>query len=384
MNETVKGFKDYLGEEAEKREKVREIIKSNFEKFGFEPVETPVIEYADFVIGENASDEAVSDTFKLKDKGDRNLALRYEFTFQLKRIIQNKKLPYKRYQIGLVFRDEPATGNRVRQITQCDADIIGSNIKDETEILSLVSNILKELGIKAEIYVNNRALLNEILEEQGIKKKEEVIREIDKLDKLPEKKVKENLKQYGADKIISILKKKPDFFSKYKAYKNIQELEKYCKLFNVKIVFQPNLARGLSYYNGSVFEIKSKDMKETISAGGSYLVNGIQAAGISLGLDRISQLAKIKDDKKSVLVISFNQDDKAIKLVSKIRASGTTCEIMYGKPTKALEYANSKNLNYVVFLGGEEVKQKKVKLKDMKSGKEQLITEKDLIKKLTG
>jgi len=124
MNETVKGFKDYTGLDALKREKVQEIIKDIFKKFGFEPAETPVIEYTDFVVGENENDEAVSDTFRLKDKGDRKLALRYEFTFQLKRISQNKKLPYKRYQIGYVFRDEPTTGNRVRQITQCDVDIV--------------------------------------------------------------------------------------------------------------------------------------------------------------------------------------------------------------------------------------------------------------------
>jgi len=383
MNETVKGFKDYIGEEAEKREKVREIIKCIFEKYGFEPVETPVIEYVDFVLGENASDEAVSDTFKLKDKGDRNLALRYEFTFQLKRIIQNKKLPFKRYQIGLVFRDEPAAGNRVRQITQCDADIISSGIKDEAEILSLVSSILKELKIKATIYVNNRGLLNEILDEQGITKKEEVIREIDKLDKLSEKKVRENLKKYNADKVLGILKKKPDFFNKYKSYQDILELEKYCKSFNVKIVFQPSLARGLSYYNSNVFEIKSNEMKETISAGGSYLINGIQSTGISLGLDRITGLAKIKDSKKTALVISLNQDDKAIKLVNKIRSSNIACEIMYGKPTKALEYANSKKISYVVFLGNEEVKQKKLKLKNMKTGKEQLMNEKQLFDEIT-
>ena len=105
--ETVKGFSDYSGEEAEKREKIREILARNFQLYGFEPAETPVIEYEEFVKGENQQDEAVSDIFRLQDKGKRNLALRYELTFQLKRLAKNKKLPYKRYQVGEVLRDEP-------------------------------------------------------------------------------------------------------------------------------------------------------------------------------------------------------------------------------------------------------------------------------------
>src|SRR3989344_7658209 len=132
-NDLVKGFNDYAGEEALKRAEIKKILVDTFEKYGFEPAETPLVEYEDFVKGENKQDEAVSDIFKLKDKGERNLALRYEFTFQLKRLMQNKKLPYRRYQIGEVFRDEPVSSSRFRQFTQCDIDIIGSTVKDEAE-----------------------------------------------------------------------------------------------------------------------------------------------------------------------------------------------------------------------------------------------------------
>ena len=132
----VKGFKDYEGDAAEDREFLRALIAGTFEKYGFTPAETPVIEYEEFVKGENEKDEAVSDIFRLKDRGNRDLALRYEFTFQLKRLMQNKKLPYKRYQIGPVFRDEPVSANRVRQFIQCDIDTIGSTVKDEAEILA--------------------------------------------------------------------------------------------------------------------------------------------------------------------------------------------------------------------------------------------------------
>ena len=145
--ELAKGFKDYSEKEAEKRKKILKILEDVFEKYNFGKVETPIIEYEEFVKGENKEDEAISDIFKLKDKGKRNLALRYEFTFQLKRIAKNKKLPFKRYQIGPVFRDEPVQGNRVRQFTQCDIDIIGSTVKDEAEILAITKEILDKLKI---------------------------------------------------------------------------------------------------------------------------------------------------------------------------------------------------------------------------------------------
>ena len=120
------------------------------------------------------------------------LALRYELTFPLKRIAKGKKLPYKRYQLGEVFRDEPIALNRFRQFIQCDVDVIGATIKDEAEVLALGYDIFSKLGIKLKIVVNNRKLLNEILEKEKIKEKdrEQVIREIDKLDKLSEKEKK--------------------------------------------------------------------------------------------------------------------------------------------------------------------------------------------------
>lgn len=194
--ETVKGFRDFLGEDAEKREEIRKVLVDTFRKYGFEPAETPVVEYEEFVRGNNTNDEAVSDIFRLMDKGNRKLALRYEFTFQLKRLMKNKKLPYKRYQIGYVFRDEPVSGNRFRQITQCDVDTVGSTIKDEAEVLTIVKEVLTKLGIEFIIYVNNRKLLNEIMQKENIEKSdwEKIIKEIDKIDKLSEDEVLNNLR----------------------------------------------------------------------------------------------------------------------------------------------------------------------------------------------
>jgi histidyl-tRNA synthetase len=376
--ESVKGFKDFIGQEALKREKIKSILVGIFKSYGFEPAETPVIEYEEFVKSQGAGDEAISDVFKLEDRGKRKLALRYEFTFQLKRISQNKKLPYKRYEIGEVFRDEPSTGNRFRQFTQCDADIVGASIKDEAEVLAMAGKILKQLGIKAEIYINNRKLLNEILEKENIRQRAEAIREIDKLDKLPEQVVKENLKKYNAGKILEIFKKPESFFKKYKSYSEIIELKKLCRMYNVNVKFSPSLARGLSYYNGTIFEIKTKEIKETICAGGSYLVNGNQATGISFGLERISSLAKLAVKEERIVIISIAEDKKAINLAENLRQKGKEVVVMYGKPTKALEFANSYSIRYVIFLGSEEVKKKKVKLRDMKTGIERLVSEKEL------
>ncbi len=370
----VKGFRDFTGEQAEKREFIKEVLKQTFERHGFQPAESPVVEYEEFVKGENPNDEAVSDIFKLKDRGKRKLALRYEHTFSLKRIMQNKKMPYKRYAIGPVFRDEPVTGNRTRQFTQCDIDIIGSTIKDDAEVLSVINTLLKSLKIEATIYVNNRKLMNEIFKSQGIKKgKEQIIKEIDKLDKIPEKEVKANLKKYNAENILEEFKKPISEFEKYKSFSEIKELFEYCKSYGVKIEFQPTLARGLSYYSGTVFEIKAKKIRETIFGGGSYIFNGVQGVGFGVSIERLELVTNIKMNLEKYLIVSLNQDKEAIKLANKLRATGKNVSMFYGKPSKALEYANSYKINKVIFVGEREVKSKKFKIKIMSSGKESLL-----------
>ncbi|MFA5020337.1 MAG: ATP phosphoribosyltransferase regulatory subunit [Candidatus Pacearchaeota archaeon] len=383
--ESVKGFKDYTGEEATKRAEIMKILMDVFERYNFEPAETPVVEYEEFVKGENSSDEAVSDIFKLEDKGSRKLALRYEFTFQLKRIAKGKKLPYKRYQIGPVFRDEPVTGNRFRQFIQCDIDTIGSTVKDEAEVLAVVNEIFKKIGIKTIININSRKLLNEILEKEKMpeKNKNQILREIDKLDKLPENEVKNNLKKLKAEKILDILRNKEAFFEKYESYSEIKKLKKYCRYYNIKVNFQPSLVRGLSYYTKTVFEVKTEKIKETICGGGTYLIEGIESTGISFGLDRIEPLANLKQKKQTCLIVSINQDEKAISLSNWLRKDNIPCTIFYNKVSKALEFANSKKIPYAVIIGEKEVKSKKYTLRDMKTGKEEKIVERKLVNKLS-
>jgi len=284
--------------------------------------------------------------------------------------MKNKKLPYKRYQIGEVFRDEPVSSNRFRQFTQCDIDIIGSTLKDDAEVLALTSELMKKIGIEFTIYINNRKLLNEVLEEYKIKRKnrEQVIKEIDKLDKLSEKEIEKNLKKFNAEDILKIFKKPESYFKKYKAYSEIEELKKFCKYYGVEIKFSPSLARGLSYYTGTIYEVKTKKLKETIAGGGSYIFNNAQCTGISFGLDRLTKISKIKPEKEKYLIVSLNQDKESIKLCQKLRRQNKVVSIYYGKPSKALQYANSYRINKVIFVGEKEVKSKKFKVKDMGSG----------------
>lgn len=377
---TVKGFKDFTGKDAETIERIRKILVEVFERYGFEPVKTPVIEEEKFVLGEgeNTDDEAVSDTFKLKDRGKRKLALRYEFTFQLKRLMKNQKLPWKRYQIGPVFRDEPVSKNRLRQFTQADVDIVGLSdvpAREEAEILALTYQALNALGIKPIVLINNRALLEEILAFEKVKKKDraQVLREIDKYDKIGEKKLRKILQKYDAEKFLDDVKQGEKFFKQFEAYKEIISLIDYCKQYGIEVKFSPTIARGLSYYNGSVFEIKAKGIKDTIVAGGSYEFNGKQCTGISFGLERLSEVATFKTDKDKTLIISIGQDRKAIKLAEKLRKQDESISIYYGKPSKALEYANSYDYGKVIFIGDEEVKKGKYKVKDMASGKEKFV-----------
>jgi len=396
--EVVRGFRDIFPPESLRRRKIREVIEKNFKLFGFMPIETPIVEYEDVLKGDNESDEAVSDRFRLKDRGERELGLRFEFTFQLSRIFKenpNIKLPFKRYQIGSVFRDEALRPGKFREFTQCDADIIGdSSIKADAECLALANSILKDLKIKAEIKVNNRKLLNSILEKSGITKdQQQVLRELDKLDKFSEKEVKTNLKKISSEKQIKelflLLGKNLEYFikNKFEGASEVKELEDLCSLYGFKFVFSPTLMRGFSYYTGNVWEIWAKDKGVALSGGGRFdnkvgkwAGRQIPAVGISFGtlIDWPIELENL-----GVLVISFDQDKKAIELAEKIREKNIPCSIMYGKPSKALEYANAYSIDSAIFVGEDEIKKKKFKFKNLKTGKEEFLSEKELLEKIT-
>ncbi len=400
----VKGFQDFLPPESLKRQAIRKVIEKWMQRFGFLPIETPIIEFEE-LMHQNTQpneqpDEAISDRFKLKDRGARNLGLRYEFTFQLARIFKQNptiKLPFRRYQIGEVFRDEPIGPNRFRQFTQCDADIIGdpSPIAD-TECLALVAAILNELRINAEIQVNNRKLLAAIIESVEIEHAQEVMKELDKIEKLGIDQTKIKLKRYATTNqiitLFKLLEKDISFFKEnaFAGTDELQELIDHASLYNIKIKPNPSLARGLSYYTGNIFEIKEQG-KEAIAAGGRYdktvgiyLGKEIPAVGISFGLERLTNRAALSYEKiPKVMIISINQKEATIKLAKKLRSQNIATIIELNKTGKALEYANAYTIPFVIFLGHEEIKQKKFKIREMSSGKESLLTEAQIIKAIT-
>ena len=401
---TVKGFQDFLPPVSLKRAKVKEVIEKWFRLYGFSPWETPVVEYDELMrpdtLPSEGVDEAVSERFRLQDRGGRNLGLRYEFTFQLARILKenpNMKLPVKRYQIGEVFRDEPVTARRFRQFTQCDVDILGDgSVNADAEVLSLFVDILKELKIGMEVQVNNRKLLEAIIRSVQIQNVGGVMRELDKIDKLGMDEVKMNLKRYAeTTQIITLLKllgKDLKFFkeNEFEGVDELQELMETFKAYGLKLQFNPCLIRGLGYYTGNVFEIRVEGKKDSIAGGGrydksvgKYSNREIPAVGISFGLERVTELANVKvESSPKVLILSIDQDLAAIKLVGKLRKKGISCGIDFRKIGKGMEYANAMKIPYVIFLGESEVEGKKYKLKNMESGKEEVLTENALVKKL--
>ena len=398
--ETVKGFQDFLPPESLKREAVKKAIEKTFGLYGFLPVETPVIEFDELMKGDDMEeDEAVSDRFRLKDRAGRNLGLRYEFTFQLARIMKqnpNIKLPFRRYQIGPVFRDEPIGKGRFRQFIQCDADIIGdSSIKADLDCLMMVSDILEKLDIDSEIIVNNRKLINAIIESIEIQNKSAVMKEIDKLDKIGEDLVKANLKKYADTNqvvtLFKLLEKDLAFFqdNAFDGAKEVYELLRLCKKYGLSASFKPTMIRGLGYYTGNIFEIKQGG-KNTIAAGGrydksigKYLGMEIPAVWISFGLDRVSECAKAaKTESTKAVLISINQDNETTLLAKRLRQAGIPCIDTNEKVGKALEYANSYSIPFAIFIGSDEIKKNKFKIKNMATGEEKLLAEKSMIKLL--
>lgn len=402
--DTVKGFQDFLPPESEKRTAIRKVIEETFSKYGFRPMETPIIEFDELMRGDslNQEDEAVSDRFRLRDKGNRNLGLRFELTFQLARIFKqnpNLKLPFKRYQIGKSFRDEPTSATRFREFTQCDIDIIGSkNIQADAECLATFSDILKTLKVDSEIEINNRKLLAAIIDSVKIREAPAVMRELDKLEKVGEDTVKANLKKYADTTqiltLFKILEKPLSFFVRnmFAGAEDLENLQDLGKIYGFQTTFNPFMIRGLGYYTGNIFEVKVKDSKDTIGAGGRYdktvgkfSGKDIPAVGISFGLERLSSLVKsgdLKIQRAKTIIISLEKDTETIKLAQKLRKSGISCITYFKKAGKALEYANSQEIPYAIFIGKEEISAKKYKLKNLDSGDEELLTEKAIISKL--
>ncbi len=413
-----KGARDFKPEEAIVRNKIVDTLKDVFEVYGYNPLETPVFERYDILASKYAGgEEILKETFKFKDQGKRDLGLRYDLTVPMCRFVgmnPNIKLPFKRYAIGEVFRDGPVEKARYRQFTQCDVDVVGiKSMTADVEIIALTQRAFKKLGFDAVIKVNNRKLLNDLLLYAGVKKDklETVLLTIDKLEKFGLDTVKKELKQKKINnettkKIIDLVSIKGSNNEKIGKIKKsieksdgldeIDELLSLLDILNVNAEFDVSLARGLSYYTGTVIEVylKNSAVKTAVCAGGrydkmigSFLGKGdYPAVGISFGLDRIydAYVEKTKAMQKSVTkvyIIPIGAFNDSLKIAEELRNENVKVDIdLTGKgPSKNLQYANSLGIPYVLFIGEDELKQGKVKLKDMNSGKEQLMGADELV-----
>ncbi|MDP4012359.1 MAG: histidine--tRNA ligase [Candidatus Nanoarchaeia archaeon] len=414
--ERAKGTRDFLPKEALARQSMTDKLRKVFEKYGFSPTETPILERYETLASKYAGgSEILKETFKLKDQGDRELGLRYDLTVPLCRVISSNpqlKMPFKRYQMERVFRDGPISAGRYREFYQCDVDIIGcKNMTADAELLALTKDVFKELKLKVNIKANNIKILYSILEYAGIKEnKESVLLSLDKFEKIGEKGVIEELKQkkIPEDSIKKLLtaigtkgsnedkiKKLDKLLQNKEGLEEMKQLIKYSKDFNADFELDLGLARGLSYYTGTVFEVKLKEGKITssVAGGGRYdkiigqFIESKQeypAVGISFGIDRIYDTTTLENRQtiSDVFVIPINTLSKSIKIVQKLRAEGIKAEIdLLGRNIgKNLDYANTQGIPFVIFAGEKELKAKKLKLKDMKSGKEQLSDLDSIIK----
>jgi len=404
-----KGTRDLLPEDATKFQKIIDVVRSTFEKYGFEPLFTPAFESFELLSAKGGLGEAVKDEiYYFKDKSDRELGLRFDLTMPLARVVtSNPQLPkpFKRYQIEPVWRYDNPQSMRWRQFWQADIDIVGSNsVLADAECITCICEVLDELGFREYfIRVNDRKVVDQMLKDLKVSDKiNEIMRAIDKLDKFGKEKVKEELNNLGFDgiKILNLFSEKALEEKVYKEKaKDLFTFLEYVELFGIKkkVKLDLSLVRGLEYYTGLVFEVNLGG-KASCGGGGRYdnLMKTVgsqdlPATGISLGLDRIFEVMKEnkmfeprKTDTK-VFVANVNQEILAetIRITEKLRKEGISCQMNLTDRnlTKQLEYADSIGIPFVVIVGSEEVKKNKFKLRDMKNKKEIEINLEEIVKK---
>ncbi len=403
----LKGFRDFLPEEKRKRDYVLKKIIEVFELFGFEPLETPTLEYATLLLGKYGK-EADKLVYSFKDRGDREVALRYDQTVPSARVLSQYQnvLPkyFRRYQIQNVFRADKPQQGRFREFTQCDIDIFNSTSSiADAEIIAATYFAFKNVGYpKIKILINDRQILFEILKSFTNSEIDifSIIQSIDKIDKSGTEKVQKELVDKGIEskekarnainslvntKISSSLQQIIDFSIKLGVPKEVIE-------------FKPVLARGLDYYTGMIFEVSLPGYNVgSCGGGGRYdkLIgqlsgNEIPAVGIAFGFDRMVEAAGYfgiisnKNQFNQVLVTVFNKDllGNSLNIACELRKNKITTEVYPAeeKIDKQLKYANKKNIPYVIIIGPEEVASGKVVLKNMKTGEQFKLNKEELLK----
>lgn len=407
----LKGTRDFLPAQFMVRRKVIDIIRQSFERFGFEPMETPALEYAETLEGKYG-EEGDRLIYKFADRGERMVALRYDLTVPLARTVAMYQVgePFRRYQISPVWRADKPQKGRFREFWQCDADIVGSReMWADAEVIALTGVTLKKLGFENfMIRLNNRKLLNGIAIYGGIEEKQmaSFFRTIDKSEKIGWDGVKEELKERGfsesavqktmsmllhesqGDPILGELKETlKDVPVAQEGIAEIEEIQKCLDSLGADrnhISFDGSLARGLDYYTGPIFEtVIERPRIGSISGGGRFdsLIGmfserSIPATGTSLGLERIitimeelTMVPKLRAVSE-VLVTVFDRSlvGDSMAMVAELRLAGVNGEVYVKeeKLKKQLTYAHHKGIPLVIIIGPDEKEKGIVEVRDMR------------------
>jgi len=397
-------MRDFPPEEKILRDEVISVLKGIFELYGFSPLETPVVERWEVLSAKySGGEEILKETFKLTDQGGRQLGLRYDLTVPLARFVGMNptiKRPFKRYQIGTVYRDGPIKKGRTREFYQCDADIVGSSSPlADAECVQLALDVFEKLGIDVEVKINNRKVLYELAQAAEIPEEltEAAILSLDKLEKIgPDGVLREMIERgiarVSAECFLSGAQDR-EALKKGEGYRELEPV--LSALQDPRVVWTPSLARGLSYYTGTIYEVYAKNSSVTgsLAAGGRYdnmigqFLGGsekIPAVGISFGLEPILEVLKEKHPNRimrktvtQVYVIPFKTllaEGRAI--CQQLRRAGIKTDMDFSAKgiSDGLKYANAYEIPFVVIVGPDEVAAGKVKLRDMRSGEEKLLT----------
>lgn len=427
---TLPGFMELLPKDQVVFNQLVDIIKTNFEKYGFLPIDTPVLEKAEVLLAKGGG-ETEKQVYEFT-KGTTDIAMRFDLTVPLARYtvehFSDLNFPFKRYQIGKVYRGERAQKGRYREFYQCDIDIIGNgkiSLVNDAECPAVIYSIFREFDFgKFTININNRKILNGFFKSLEVKSTEEVMRIIDKIDKIGVDNVKEELAKVGMsaeniDKLISFIEIDGAKEEIIEALKNldcdnedfiqgVEELEtvvKYMRAYGVEDdYFKINLkiARGLDYYTGTVYETFLDDHRElgSVSSGGRYdnlagyyTTNLMPGVGMSIGLTRLfskmQELGLIKETKSEVsdiIIIPMEETVvESIEILSRLQKEGISATIYAesGKMGKKFKYADSLDIKYALVIGENEIKSNVYGLKNMDTGEQEDLSLEEIIAKFS-
>ncbi len=406
----LKGTRDMMPIDMLKRNLVMNKIRSIFEKFSYDQIETPILNPAETILGKYGK-EGDRLTYSFKDKGERNLALPYDLTVPFARFTATNwrelPLPFKRYQIQRVWRAEKPQKGRLREFYQCDIDVIGTkSLLVEAEVAKTIIEVFRAINLPDIIIkFNSRRLINSILSNLGVpeNKNTEVIRVIDKLEKIGKEKAESILIDMGIKNAEEILLKLRPGENNIKTLENLLDYDteeiknflEYTKKLGVDekyLQFDPSLARGLDYYTGIIFEvIDAKGKFGSICGGGRYdnlcglfSDQEFSGMGVAFGFERIMLVLEEIDTFKNIksktkaLVTIFDENSIAdsLKLYSDLLDKNINCEMYFEavKLDKQLKYADKKKIPFVLIQGPDEKKKNEITIKDMESGKQESIS----------